>query len=219
MASLDLSVQAFILVLTTEFTDKIKATVEHTEVDRQTSTEVTGLPVLGCERSVVIRVEMPVADREAAKISRTCKQFRLLHNELYTPIRKQQLTQAMWTAFGNIVVRDVLAMQRPMSCMFVLQFINETERISVCAEHQEMQAAHSGTGAPVLDASGAVAWPGRVLQTGLRWTESGGLEILPQNRSLPGEPDSRIGLVHDWLTAKFGAFSLARAEVSVLAHP
>jgi hypothetical protein len=219
MAYFDPKHDAFTLVLTGEFTNKVNVTVEHLQVPRQTATHVTGLLAMGCEHSVVITAEMPVPDREAVILMCTCKHFQQVHNELYTPIRKQQLLEALWTVFKNIIVRDMFAMQECMTCVFVLQFTNETERISVCVEHQRMQAAHGLTGAPVLDASGAVAWPGRVLQTGLRWTEGGGLELLPQNRSLPGEPDSRIGLVLDWLTAKYEAFRLAREEVSVLEHP
>ena len=82
-----------------------------------------------------------------------------------------------------------------------------------------MRAAHGVTGAPVLDASGAQVWPGVQMRLAVRYTEMGRLEVLPENRSLPGEPVSRSGLLMDWLTERYRACGLVMDEVSVLEHP
>ena len=219
MAYVELFNEAIVHVLTTRFMDAVQVTVEDTRIPRQADTQLTGLPVLGYEDGVVITAEMPVADIQAVKLSRTCKRFQYLHNLLYNPTRKQELMQTLWSAFAAIFVRRVLTMEQRTSCAFILRFTGALERVYVGAEHQEMQAAHSGTGAPVLDASGAVAWVGAEMRLAVRYTEVGRLEVLPHNRSLPGEPDSRIGMVYDWLTARYTEHGLLMDEVSVLAHP
>ena len=219
MAYVALFNEAIVHVLTINFMNAVKQTVEEKRNPRQSDTQLTGLPVLGFEDSVVITAEMPVADRQAVELSRTCKKFLRLHNLVYTAARKQELMQTLWSAFAVIFVRRVLTMEQRTSCAFVLQFKGALERVYVGAEHQEMLAAHSGTGAPVLDASGAVAWRGKEMRIAIHYTENGRLEVLPHNRSLPGEPDSRIGMVHDWLTARYAEHGLLMDEVVVLAHP
>ncbi len=219
MAYFDPKPLALSLTVTMGFMAAIKATVKHRRNYRQSGTELTGRPVLGFEDSVVITAEMPVADRQAVELSLVSKHFNDLHNLFYSAIRKEKLMQTLWEAFAGIFVRRVLAMEQRTSCAFILRFKGSFERVYVGAEHQEMQDAHSATGAPVLDASGAVAWVGAEMRLGLRYTENGRLEVLPHNRSLPGEPDSRIAMVHDWLTARYTEHRLVMDEVSVLPHP
>ena len=210
---------AIVHVLTTRFMDSVHATIDNTRVPRQADTEVTGLQVMGFEDGVVITAEMPVADTEAVKMSRTCKHFLRLRNLLYSVSNKEQLMQGLWTAFAGIFVRGVLAMEQRTSCAFILRFKGSFERVYVGAEHQEMRAAHGVTGAPVLDASGAQAWPGVQMRLAVRYTEMGRLEVLPENRSLPGEPDSRIAMMHDWLTTRYRESQMVMDEVTLLEHP
>ena len=174
---------------------------------------------MGFEDSVVITAEMPVVATEAVKISRTCKNFLRLRNLLYSDSTKNQLMQGLWNAYAGIFVRGVLAMEPRTSCAFILRFKGSFERVYIGAEHQEVQAAHSRTRAPVLDASGAVAWPGREMRMLVQWTETGRMEVLPHNRSLPGEPDSRIAMLHDWLTTRYRESQMVMDEVTLLEHP
>jgi hypothetical protein len=219
MAYFDPKPLALSLAVTQNFMAAVKATVKHKRNYRQSDVELTGVQVMGFEDSVVITAEMPVADRKAVELSRTSKHFYDLHNLFYSAIRKKELMQRLWEAFADIFVQRVLAMEQRTSYAFVLRLKGALERVYVGAEHQEMRAAHSWTGAPVLDASGAVAWPGREMRLGLRYGETGRLEVLPHNRSLPGEPDSRIGMAKDWLTARYTACGSVMDEVSVLEHP
>ena len=219
MAYVELFNESIVHVLATDFMAAVKATVKDNRNPRQSDTQITGLPVLGFEDSVVITAEMPVADREAMKMSRTCKHLQYLHNLLYSPIHKEQLMQTLWSVFAVIFVRRVVTMEQRTSCAFVHRFKGALERVYVGAEHQEMLAAHIGTGTPVLDTSGAVVWQDRDMRVGIHYTENDRLEVLPHNRSLPGEPDSRIGLVNDWLTAHYTESGMVMDEVSVLEHP
>jgi hypothetical protein len=45
------------------------------------------------------------------------------------------------------------------------------------------------------------------------------MEVLPENQSLPGEPDSRIEMLHDWLTTRYTESQMVMDEVTVLEHP
>ena len=94
-----------------------------------------------------------------------------------------------------------------------LLFKDDLEHLSVCVEHQEMETAHGLTGAPVLDASGAVAWATVQMRIAVRLT------VLSENRSAAGEPDSHTDLLMSCLTTYQAAFVLDREEVSVLEHP
>lgn len=219
MAYVALFNEAIVHVLTTILQEGMRATFQHTRIPRQADTELTGLSVLGYEDGIVITAEMPVAEREAVKIGRTCKKFHHLHNLVYTPARKREIMQTLWEAFADVVVQGVLAMEQPSSCAYILCFAGALERVYIGAEHQEIRAAQSGTGAPVLDANGVLAWPGNQWRLGLRYSEHGRFYVFPHNQSLAGEPDSRIGMVHDWLTARYAEHGLLMDEVVVLAHP
>jgi hypothetical protein len=162
---------------------------------------------------------MPVSDIRAVELSRVSRHFYELHNLFYTAIRKEHLMQKLWEAFAGIFVRRVLAMEQCTSLTIILRFKGAQERVYVGAEHQEVLTAHSGTGAPVLDATGAVTWPDRQHRTLVHWTEMGRSEVLPENRSLPGEPDSRIEMLHDWLTTRYTESKMVMDEVTVLEHP
>lgn len=218
MAYFDPKPLALSLAVTIDCMAAMKATVKHKRNYRQSDTQLTGRPVLGFEDSVVIIAEMPVADREAVKISLVSKHFYDLTNLFYSATRKEQLLQTLWEAFARIFVRRVLAMEPRTSCAFVLRFKGALERVYVGAEHQEILAAHSGTGAPVLDASGAVAWTGLEMRILVHWGDMGRMEVLPHNRSLPGEPDSRIEMLHDWLTTRYLESHDNMDEVRVLEH-
>ena len=100
-----------------------------------------------------------------------------------------------------------------------LLFKDDLEHLSVCVEHQEMETAHGLTGAPVLDASGAVAWATVQMRIAVRFTAHDLLTVLSENRSAAGEPDSHKDLLMSCLTTYQAAFVLDREEVSVLEHP
>jgi hypothetical protein len=219
MAFFDPKPDALSLLVTIDFMTLVKATVKHKRHHRKSDTQLTGRPVLGFEDSIEMIAEMPVSDIRAVHLRRTCKHFNHLHNLLYSPIRKEHLMQTLWEAFTAIFVRHVLTMEQNTSCAFVLRFKGDLERVYVGAEHQEVLAAHRGTGAPVLDATGAVAWLGRRTRILVHWTEMGRMEVLPENRSLPGETDSRIEMLHDWLTTRYTESRMLMDEVTVLEHP
>ena len=219
MASVALFDEAIAHVLTINFMRAVHVTVDENRKPRQSDEKLTGLPVLGFEDSVVVTAEVPVTDREAVKLSRTCKHFKYLHDLLYGPDYKQQLIDTIWFDFADLFVRRVLTMEPRTSCAVVLRLKGDLERVYVGALRQEVLAAHSGTGAPVLDASGAVAWVGRADRTLVHWTEHGRMEVLPHNRSLPGEPDSRIEMLYDWLDARYAESQTVIAQVTVLEHP
>ena len=104
MASVALFDEAIAHALTTNFMRAVHVTVEENRKPRQSDEQLTGLPVLGFEDSVVVIAEVPVTDREAAKLRGTCKHFKYLHDLLYGPDYKQQLIDTLWFDFADFFV-------------------------------------------------------------------------------------------------------------------
>lgn len=191
MASLELTLKGLDNVLTNRFMSQVGVTVKYSERPRQAAVYITALPCLGPEHTVKVSATMPVQETEAVKLSRTCKVLDALYKTLYGEPRKEQLMQFLWNMFFGLVVQEVLAMEQRTTRMFFLRFGKEMEHLCVCAEHQEMQAAHGLTRAPVLDASGALAFVGKQMRIAIRFTSMGKVQVLPHNLAAAGEPDSR----------------------------
>lgn len=219
MAYVDLFNEVIVHVLTLTFTKAVNVTVEQTRNPRQSDEQRAGLPVLGFEDTVMITAEMPVTDREAVWVSRTCKYLHHLHHLLYSDESKQDLIDTIWFDFTHLFVGRVLTMEPRTSCVYVLSLKGALERVYVGASHQEMLAVQSGTGAPLLNASGAVAWVGREVRLSVQWSEWGRTEVLPHNQAVPGAPDSRIKMLHDWLDESYYEHQRVTDEVTVLEHP
>ena len=219
MASLELTQSAVGCAFETLLMGPLTATFEYSERQRQSAGTVTGQPCVGRVYIARVTAEMPVSARQAAKASRTCKLLHSVYRALYTERRKTELMAWLWDRFSDIVVREVLDMNPWSSLTCCLLFKGDLEHLSVCAEHQDMEAVQGGTRAPVLDASGAVAWPGVRMRIAVRYTPYGLLTVLPENRAAAGEPDSRTHLLRTWLNAHKAGFELFREQLSVLEHP
>jgi hypothetical protein len=218
MASLELTLKGLDTVLTNLFLRQVVVTVKYSEKQRQAAGNITGLPCLGPEHTVKVSATMPVEETEAVKLSRTCKVLDDLYKTLYGEPRKEQLMHGLWNRFFGLVVQEVLAMEQRTTRMFFLRFGNEMEHLCVCAEHQEMQAAHGLTRAPVLDASGALAFVGKEMRIAIRFTSMGKVQVLPHNLAAAGEPDSRTGFLMRLLIRDLVRCVLESYEVSVLEH-
>lgn len=219
MASLELTQSAVGCAFETLLMGPLTATFEYSARERQGPSTVTGQQCVGSAYIARVTAEMTVSARQATKASRTCKLLHTVYRALYTEQRKTELMAWLWDRFSDVVVREVLDMDPWSSLTCYLIFKGDFEHLSVCAENQDMEAVQGGTGAPVLDASGAVAWPGLQMRIAVRYTPYGLLTVLPENRAATGEPDSRTHLLRTWLNAHKAGFELFREQLSVLEHP
>ena len=184
------------------FMDSFKTKVKRSEMPRQTDDQITGLQLMGNEYTVQLTAEMPIMDREAVKISRTCKRFLGLSRTWYGQQQKDILRKGLWDMFTGIVVQKALAMEENSSGTFTLCFVNEVQRLCVCVYHQQMKDP---------------SFEGVQMRHAFRFTELGGLTIFPHNEAEEGERDSRTDKMLDWLAAAFATAAQAREVVSVLA--